>query len=217
MIEPAKGEYKNVFGSDEDVSVYGTNPLITPLLRIDPFSFPEKVHILEHLDRLVEIFNVCWPMYAAMPAVLKSAVEKSYVDCGWDLITSTNKYDNSLYPDFSDVARNIKIIIDSSEYDRENKGAYKGSLLTRLQSLTTGINGLIFSSDELSGDNLFEKNVIVDLSRVGSSETKSLIMGMLVLKLQEFRMTGDIPMNADLRHITVLEEAHNLLRRTSIE
>ena len=217
VIEPAKGEYKNVFGSDEDVSVYGTNPLITPLLRIDPFSFPEKVHILEHLDRLVEIFNVCWPMYAAMPAVLKSAVEKSYVDCGWDLITSTNKYDNSLYPDFSDVARNIKIIIDSSEYDRENKGAYKGSLLTRLQSLTTGINGLIFSSDELSGDNLFEKNVIVDLSRVGSSETKSLIMGMLVLKLQEFRMTGDIPMNADLRHITVLEEAHNLLRRTSIE
>ena len=89
--------------------------------------------------------------------------------------------------------------------------------MTRLQSLTTGINGLIFSSDELSGDELFETNVIVDLSRVGSSETKSLIMGMLVLKLQEFRMTGDIPMNADLRHVTVLEEAHNLLRRTSIE
>ena len=217
VVEPAKGEYKNVFGKDDDVYVYGTNPKLTPLLRINPFSFPDKIHILEHLDRLVEIFNVCWPMYAAMPAVLKSAIEKSYVDCGWDLMTSTNKYDNGLYPDFADVARNIKTIIDSSEYDNENKGAYKGSLLTRLQSLTTGINGLIFSSDELSGDDLFENNVIVDLSRVGSSETKSLIMGMLVLKLQEFRMTGDIPMNADLRHITVLEEAHNLLRRTSIE
>ena len=217
VVEPAKGEYKNVFGKDEDVYVYGTNPMLTPLLRIDPFSFPNKIHILEHLDRLVEIFNVCWPMYAAMPAVLKSAVEKSYADCGWDLMTSVNKYDNRLYPDFADVARNIKIIIDSSEYDKENKGAYKGSLLTRLQSLTTGINGLIFSSDELSGEDLFEKNVIVDLSRVGSSETKSLIMGMLVLKLQEYRMTGDIPMNATLRHITVLEEAHNLLRRTSIE
>lgn len=217
VVEPAKGEYKNVFGKDEDVFVYGTNPVLTPLLRLNPFSFPDKIHILEHLDRLVEIFNVCWPMYAAMPAVLKSAVEKSYVDCGWDLMTSTNKYDGRLYPDFSDVARNIKTIIDSSEYDKENKGAYKGSLLTRLQSLTTGINGLIFSSDELSGDELFERNVIVDLSRVGSSETKSLIMGMLVLKLQEFRMTSGIPMNADLRHITVLEEAHNLLRRTSIE
>lgn len=217
VIEPAKGEYKNVFGKDDDVKVYGTNPMLTPLLRINPFSFPGKIHILEHLDRLVEICNVCWPMYAAMPAVLKSAVEKSYVDCGWDLLTSANKYDNGLYPDFADVARNIKIIIESSEYDNENKGAYKGSLLTRLQSLTTGINGLIFSSDELSGDDLFENNVIVDLSRVGSTETKSLIMGMLVLKLQEFRMNGDIPMNANLRHVTVLEEAHNLLRRTSIE
>ena len=217
VVEPAKGEYKNVFGKDEDVCVYGTNPKLSSLLRINPFSFPEKIHILEHLDRLVELFNVCWPMYAAMPAVLKSAVEKSYVDCGWDLMSSTNKYDKDIYPDFADVARNIRIIIDSSEYDTDNKGAYKGSLLTRLHSLTTGINGLIFSSDELSGEDLFEKNVIVDLSRVGSSETKSLIMGMLVLKLQEYRMSGDTAMNTAMRHITVLEEAHNLLRRTSVE
>lgn len=217
VVEPAKGEYKNVFGNDFDVSVYGTNPVIAPLLRINPFSFPRKVHVLEHLDRLIEIFNVCWPMYAAMPAVLKNAVEKSYVDCGWDLMTSQNKYDNDLYPSFNDVAHNIRTIIDSSEYDNENKGAYKGSLLTRLQSLTNGINGLIFSSDEISDQNLFEKNVIIDLSRVGSSETKSLIMGLLVLKMQEYRMVSGLPMNSDLRHITVLEEAHNLLRRTSIE
>lgn len=217
VIEPAKGEYKNIFGMDEDVSVYGTNPLISPLLRINPFSFPSNVHVLEHLDRLVEIFNVCWPMYAAMPAVLKSAVEKSYVDCGWDLLTSRNKYDQKLFPEFDDVARNIKEIIEGSEYDSENKGAYKGSLLTRLQSLTTGINALIFQSDEIKGSTLFDRNVIIDLSRVGSSETKSLIMGMLVLKLQEYRMSNEKTMNADLHHLTVLEEAHNLLRRTSVE
>jgi hypothetical protein len=75
VIEPAKGEYKNVFGMMKCVSVYGTNPELTPMLRINPFSFPKGIHILEHLDRLVEIFNVCWPMYAAMPAVLKAAVE----------------------------------------------------------------------------------------------------------------------------------------------
>ena len=217
VVEPAKGEYKNVFGDDDGVHVYGTNPSITPLLRIDPFSFPSGIHVLEHLDRLVEIFNVCWPMYAAMPAVLKSAVEKSYEDCGWDLIKSENKYGEHLYPDFSDVARNVKMIIDRSEYDKDNKGAYKGSLLTRLTSLTTGINGMIFSSDEIPYADLFDCNVIVDLSRVGSSETKSLIMGMLVLKLQEYRMDTATEMNAVLKHITVLEEAHNLLRRTSVE
>lgn len=216
VIEPAKGEYKHIFGADRDVSVYGTNPSLTPLLRINPFSFPKGVHVLEHLDRLVEIFNVCWPMYAAMPAVLKSAVEKSYTDCGWDLVHSVNEFGELIYPTFADVAKNIKIIIDTSEFDTDNKGAYKGSLLTRLESLTNGINGMIFVCDEISDEELFDKNVIVDLSRVGSSETKSLIMGMLVLKLQEYRMTSDM-INAELRHITVLEEAHNLLKRTSAD
>lgn len=215
VVEPAKGEYKHIFGKDEDVAVYGTNPQLTPLLKLNPFSFTKETHILEHLDRLIEIFNVCWPMYAAMPAVLKKAVEKSYIDCGWDLMKSVNEF-GAIYPTFADVAENIKEIIDSSEYDNENKGAYKGSLLKRIESLTNGINGLIFSQEELSNQQLFDSNVIVDLSRVGSSETKSLIMGILVLKLQEYRMSH-ADMNSSLRHLTVLEEAHNLLKRTSTE
>ena len=215
VVEPAKGEYKHIFGKDEDIAVYGTNPQLTPLLKLNPFSFTKETHILEHLDRLIEIFNVCWPMYAAMPAVLKKAVEKSYIDCGWDLMKSVNEF-GAIYPTFADVAENIKEIIDSSEYDNENKGAYKGSLLTRIESLTNGINGLIFSQEELSNQQLFDSNVIVDLSRVGSSETKSLIMGILVLKLQEYRMSH-ADMNSRLRHLTVLEEAHNLLKRTSTE
>lgn len=216
VIEPAKGEYKNIFGGDPDVSVYGTNPALSELLRINPFSFEKGIHIYEHMDRLVEIFNVCWPMYAAMPAVLKDAIEKAYEECGWDLISSTNKY-GDYYPTFADVARNIRQIIDSSEYDAENKGAYKGSLLTRLQSLSNGINSLVFTADEISPERLFDGNVIIDLSRVGSSETKSLLMGMLVLKLQEHRISNAGAVNASLKHITVLEEAHNILKRTSTE
>lgn len=217
VVEPAKGEYKDVFGADAGARVYGTNPEYAPLLRLNPFGFPAGMHVLEHLDRLVEIFNVCWPMYAAMPAVLKSAIEKSYEDCGWNLVESRNSYGDDLYPCFADVARNVREIIDSSEYDAENKGAYKGSLLTRLSSLSSGINGMVFSSDETDQADLFDGRTIVDLSRVGSSETKSLLMGILVLKLQERRMTQGIAHNAGLRHVTVLEEAHNLLRKTSTE
>ena len=213
VIEPAKGEYKNEFGKYADI-IYGTNPNLTPLLRINPFSFNGNTHILEHLDRLIEIFNVCWPMYAAMPAVLKEAVEKSYIDCGWNLTESVNEYGNDMYPTFADVTRNIRTIIDSSEYDSENKGAYKGSLITRLKSLTNGINGQIFTANEISNETLFDKNVIIDLSRVGSTETKSLIMGLLILKLQEYRMNQG---SSELKHVTVLEEAHNLLKRTSTE
>ena len=125
-----------------------------------------------------------------MPAVLKNAVEKSYVDCGWDIVKSENKYGEELYPSFADVARNVKEIIDSSEYDAENKGAYKGSLLTRLQSLCNGINGMIFVADEIPKEQLFEENVIVDLSRVGSSETISRYLKRLITCLEELQMNN---------------------------
>ena len=217
VVEPAKGEYKNIFGGRNDVSVYGTNPSLTELLRINPFSFPKEVHIYEHLDRLVEIFNVCWPMYAAMPAILKDAIERSYIKAGWNLRESKNKYNERLFPNFIDVLQQIDNVMNMSEYSSDNKGDYKGALCTRLRSLTNGINGLVFTSDEISETDLFDKNVIIDLSRVGSTETKSLIMGLLVMKLQEHRISTSSMMNASLQHVTVLEEAHNLLKRTSTE
>ncbi len=219
VIEPAKGEYKSFFGKRDDVKVFGTNPLLKDiqLLRINPFSFPiENTHILEHLDRLVEIFNVCWPMYAAMPAVLKDAIEQAYINAGWDLTKSENKYDNRIFPTFADVLKEIKNVMNNSEYSDENKGNYSGALQTRLKSLTNGINGQIFSNDSISDEELFDKNVIIDLSRVGSTETKALIMGLLILKLQEHRMASP-EINSELKHITVIEEAHNLLKRTSTE
>lgn len=60
-------------------------------------------------------------------------------------------------------------------------------------------------------------NVIVDLSRIGSLETKALLMGIIVMRLNEYRMTNAEGMNVPLRHVTVLEEAHNILKRTSSE
>ena len=215
VVEPAKGEYKNVFGKFSDVSVYGTNPKKTELLKINPFSFPEDVHILEHLDRLVEIFNVCWPMYAAMPAILKESIEKAYAAVGWNLERSENPKGEK-FPNFADVLEQIETVINESKYSADSKGDYSGALLTRVRSLTTGLNRLIFSSDEISSEELFDKSVILDLSRIGSSETKSFIMGLVIMKLNEYRMSSG-RINSSLSHITVLEEAHNLLKKTSTE
>lgn len=221
VIEPAKGEYKDRFGYYDNVFVYGTNYKKTPLLRINPFSFPEDIHVLEHIERLIEIFNVCWPMYAAMPAVLKDSVERAYKNAGWNLQTSECKYKDSfgnyLFPSFIDVLHQIDIVMDESQYSSDSKGDYKGALATRVRSLTNGLYGQIFTADEIPDKQLFDENVIVDLSRIGSGETKALIMGLLVMKLQEYRISHANYSNLALQHITVMEEAHNILKRTSTE
>lgn len=217
IIEPAKGEYKNVFGNRNNVTVLGTNPNYSELLRINPFKFPKSIHVLEHVDRLIEIFNVCWPMYAAMPAVLKDAVLSAYEDCGWDLVESVNRISDELFPTFADLERELWTVIENSAYSEELKGNYIGSLVTRIKSLTNGLNGQIFASDEIDNKLLFDENVIIDLSRIGSLETKSLIMGILVMRLNEYRMSEATEMNSKLKHVTVLEEAHNILKRVSTE
>ena len=217
IIEPAKGEYKNVFGNLPDVRVLGTNPNYSELLRINPFKFPKGVHILEHIDRLVEIFNVCWPMYAAMPAVLKDALLQAYENSGWNLAESENKYSNELFPTFKDLLTELVDVIQNSAYSEEVKSNYMGSLMTRVKSLTNGLNGQIFCSNEIDNTVLFDKKAIIDLSRIGSLETKSLIMGILVMRLSEHRMSNAENMNEPLKHVTVLEEAHNILKRTSTE
>lgn len=215
VVEPAKGEYKDVFGNLSDVNVFSTNPKIADLININPFKFPDSIHVLEHVDGLVEIFSVCWPMYDAMPAFFKDAILKSYESVGWDLSSSTYDGDNIEYPDFNILVEQLEYLIDSSDYASDIKSNYRGALITRVKSLTIGLNKFIFTNEQTPYELLFDKNCILDISRIKSSETKALIMGLVVYILNEYRIDTKQGNNNGLKHVTVLEEAHNLLKNTT--
>lgn len=218
VIEPAKGEYKAAFGGMPEINVFTTNSKYFNMLSINPFEFHEEIHVLEHLDRLIEIFSACWPLYAAMPALLKAAFEQAYIDHGWDLNHSVYVgRGNGKYPSFKDVVDILPTLLDKSEFSAQTKGDYVGSLVTRVESLTNGLLGQIFTGDAIKDTVLFDENTIIDLSRIGSAETKALLMGVLVLKLSEYRQSSASAANCPVKHITVLEEAHNLLKRTSAD
>lgn len=213
IIEPAKGEYARVFGGRDDFKVYGTNLRLAPPLRINPFAFPAGVTSSEHIERLLAIFNAAWPMYSAMPAIMKDALEEIYRRHGFDDILG-DLPENGEFPTFSDLLEVLPEIIKRSEYSAEVQGNYIGALVTRVKSLTNGVYSIIFSADEIGDKGLFDENVIIDISRIGSSETKALIMGFLITRLAEYR-TCSGRMNSGLEHITLLEEAHHLLGKTS--
>lgn len=215
VIEPAKGEYKDVFGHFDDVNVYSTNPNIAELVNLNPFKFPDSIHVLEHIDGLVEIFSVCWPMYDAMPAFFKDAILKSYEAVGWDLGSSTFEGSTPEYPDFEVLAEQLTELIENSDYASDIKSNYRGALITRVKSLTVGLNKFIFTSNQTPYEKLFDENCILDISRVKSGETKALLMGLMVYILNEYRVDKKTTSNNGLKHITVLEEAHNLLKNTA--
>ncbi len=214
VIEPAKGEYKDVFGSWNDVNVFSTNPNVAEMVTINPFMFPESIHVLEHVDGLVEIFSVCWPLYDAMPAFLKEAILKSYEYVGWDLGSSTYEGETLEYPDFDILVEQLDKLIEASDYASDIKSNYRGALITRVKSLTVGLNKFLFNSNQTPYEKIFDENCILDISRVKSSETKALIMGIMVYALNEYRMDHKTGNNRELKHVTVMEEAHNLLKNT---
>ena len=219
VIEPAKGEYKDVFGNYNDVNVFSTNPNLASLVHINPFVFPNSVHVLEHIDGLVEIFSVCWPMYDAMPAFFKEAILQAYEVVGWDLISSRFEGEEKVYPNFEVVSEELENLIDLSDYASDIKSNYRGALLTRVRSLTVGLNRLIFSNQHTSFEQLFDENCILDISRIKSAETRALIMGLTIYALNEHRQDQVerkiLKKNQEFWHATIIEEAHNLLKNTS--
>jgi hypothetical protein len=78
-----------------------------------------------------------------------------------------------------------------------------------------GLNKFIFTNNQTPYEELFDQNCILDISRVKSGETKALIMGLMVYILNEYLVDKKSESNSGLRHVTVLEEAHNLLKNTS--
>lgn len=217
VLEPAKGEYKKDLKNVEKINIFTTHPLCESLLHINPFKFEEGIHVLEHIDRLLGIFSSCWELTAAMPAILKKGVERAYQSVGWDLVNSYYIGDKEPfeYPTFSTLVGELRKVIESSGYSAEAKGNYIGALVTRVESLTAGVLKQIFCNEYYTDPKvLFDGKTVVDLSRLGSAETKTLIMGVLVMQLSEYRQVITVGTNKKIHHLTVIEEAHNLLRNT---
>lgn len=225
VIEPVKGEYKHVFGGLSRIRIFTTDPYRYKLLRINPFQFPENIHVLAHIEKLMQIFNASWSLYAAMPALLKDAVVQAYTKCGWDIVNSIwiSGVSDHKYPVFQDVLEILPKLINESDYSADSKGDYKGALLTRVKSMTTGLTRLLFErSNGIEDKILFDSNTVIDLSEIGSDETIALLMGVIIMKLGEYRQSvrkkkGQNERDLPLQHVTVLEEAHNLLKRTNKE
>lgn len=219
VIEPAKGEYKIEFADLPGINIFTADETPYRRLQINPFEFSAGIHIREHLDNIVQVVSACWPLYGAMPGLLKKAFEQVYLDHGWDLDHSERIINRgSRFPVFSDLVKVLERIINESPYSAQTKGDYKGALLNRVSSLCNGFEGQIFGrSVGIPDATLFNKNTIIDLSSIGSDETRSLIMGILIIKLKNYRKTVTTGPNSKLVHVTVLEEAHNILKRCSQE
>jgi len=223
VIEPAKNEYVELLrlaSSDAPVRRFQAGRRGDDCLRLNPLVFPagEAVSLVEHIDRVCTLFNAAFPMYAAMPQLLEEAIVQSYERKGWDTLTSQCRNKARRFPTLREVAELVPTIVERAGYRQEAQSTYVGALTTRLRSLMRGVLGFTFMAqegEETPAGALFDESCIVNVSSVGSAEKRAVMMGLLMIRLQEHRATQGTHRVDRLKHLMVLEEAHNILKCSS--
>lgn len=223
VIEPAKNEYRHLLSSMHDVRVFTLgNEQLSPF-RLNPFEFSPGTELLTHVDRLKSVFNAAFPMYASMPYLLEEAILDVYLDKGWELSTSSNRYigksglteDWQEYlPTLGDLLEKIDTVVRRKQYAQELTMDLSAALKARISSLLVGSKGMMFNTTRSTPmDELLKSHVVLELRHLGDDDEKCFAMGLILSSIYEhLEAKGDS--KADLDHLILIEEAHRLLKHS---
>lgn len=221
VIEPAKTEYRELARSLANVDYYRPNGDDHQSLRINPFALTRKEQrIKSHAGFLKNVFAAIFPMEASMPAMVEAAILAAYEDKGWDVddnefLSGSDPFDpaSRAWPTMTDMIGQLDRLIPTYKMGKEFEEKYRGSLVSRLRSLTDGTLGQVLDVPQsLSFDALLNRHAVIELEELQSGEEKALLMALLLGGINE-AIRARFAVDKEFRHLTLIEEAHRLLSR----
>jgi uncharacterized protein len=205
---------------ESDAIAAGLNPLEPA-----PDSEGRRFPLQTHADLVKALFIASFRSDEPFPQVLSAALTRVYEDAGWDLaLGETVKPDaNPSYPNLTDLQRAAIRIVQEIGYSQRVTDDVLGFIKVRLSGLRLGTTGrFLVGGHQLDFGQLLRTNAVLEIEDVGDDSDKAFLMGTVLIRLVEhLRMAnradradrGGAAGQAGLRHLTVIEEAHRLLRR----
>lgn len=226
VIEPAKTEYRVMLNKRDDLLIFTLGDDRVAPFRLNPFEFFPHESISSRVDMIKANIEAAFDMEAAIPQIIEAALYSSYEEYGWDIATSKNlKYEDAFadgvfaFPTLSDLIKQTEIVVEKQGFDERLKKDYIGSIKARLQGLIVGSKGFMLNTHRsIDFMDLIEKNVILELDEIKNGGEKSLIMGFVLININEALKSKHEEYkknNKKFRHITLIEEAHRLLSKYS--
>lgn len=220
VIEPAKTEYRILTTNYDDVLIFTLGKDNLAPFRINPFEFFEHENISSRVDMIKACIEASFDMEAAIPQIIESAIYECYEDYGWNISSNKNyKFKDPFadgvyaFPTLSDLIVKIEKVVNIQGFDDRLKNDYIGSIKARLQGLTIGSKGLMLNTKRsVNFKDLVNKRVIFELEEIKNGNEKSLVMGFILINLNE-AIKANFNENPKFRHITLVEEAHRLLSK----
>lgn len=184
-----------------------------------------KVDLLQHCETFITLLNACLPGEEVVPILIEETAYETIREVAE--VSNRDLEDGAVepmdsYPRIIDMEMTASRIMSKKQYFQQNKDNLTEVLLTRFKYLRRGTRGKILNVfKSVDFDELFSKNVIINLSRLSGSKDKALIMSMLMQALYEYRIScyvhdAEYRKNAQknkLMHLALIEEAHNVLMK----
>ena len=224
VIEPAKAEYRRMAArlpgaqvitirpGDLDAVPAGINPL-------EPAAGPggTRFPLQAHADLVRALFLAAFQADEPFPQVLAAALTRAYSGFGRDMVTGEPAVPGAGYPALGDLQAAALKVVEEIGYSQEITDNVRGFVSVRIGSLTGGTTGR-FLNDGLPVDyaKLLSGNVVLEIEDCGDDTDKAFLTGAVLIRLTEhlrMRARAEGPRSSGLRHLTVVEEAHRLLRQ----
>lgn len=220
VVEPAKAEYArmaNRITGLGDVVVIRPGDPDTPPAGFNPLEPADGFPLQTHADRLKALFLAAFEPWEPFPQVLATAVVRCYQEQGWDLATGkpARRHAHPRYPTLGDLERVAAQVVADIGYGDRMAADVHGFIKVRLGSLRVGTTGRFFEGGHpLRFDRLHARNVVLEIEDIGDDIDKAFLMGAVLMRLAEHLWVENRERpGSGLRHLTVIEEAHRLLRR----
>lgn len=222
VIEPAKTEYREL-ASNRGLTVdyYRPNGDDHQSLRINPFALVRKgQRIKSHAGFVKNALTTVFPMEASMPMMVEAAILAAYEEKGWDIdenefLPGGDPFDPSTraWPTLSNMINQLDHVISNYGLGKEFEEKYRGSLVSRLRSLTDGTLGRVLDAPQsIDFHALLTRRAVIELEELQGGDEKALLMALLLGAINE-TMRAHHASNPEFRQLTLIEEAHRLLSR----
>jgi hypothetical protein len=210
VIEPGiNPSYRRLINSEIgcEIRVFALADPDSDHLPMNPLAAPVGIGMAEHISGLFAVLTSAFDLVPPMPEVLATAIEETYRLHGWN---PSGRVPDGPAPTLPMLIKVLERHIRTLGYGPEITGNLRAGLLLRLERLIRGpLNRELSSPQPLDVSSLLTSPCIIELSAT-DADTQALALGFLALQLRHhWRLAGR---SDTLRHVTLIEEAHRLLR-----
>lgn len=181
--------------------------------RLNPFEVPVGVRVGTHLASLVSCFDAAFGLTGPLPFLYRKALKTMYTRGGISPDEVSGPRHAGRWPRLKDLVDVFSTLEDIDRYAGEVRSNVSAASRLRTESLLTGsCSRTLDAASSYPIEDLLRRPVVLELAAVGDDDREqALVIAFLLNALTGYYKATR--KSHELAHVTVIEEAHRLLRR----